>query len=302
MNLSNDFYIKVKQIYGEVGEKWLARLPDIIDQCIEKWGLSDLVLLDNFSNAVLFGTSKFFGDVVLKISMGPTSEFKAISRFKEPAICHCYAVEESLYALLLERVMPGNDLSTISSEEERMSIAVNLMLCLSVFPKAEDEFPTYGQMVIDHFIRVRRRRALDEGMLLYMEFAEKFFQEIQVLRRLPKLLHGDLHHENILQDNRGHWKAIDPIGVLGAPFLESARFIVNEVGRAAEHEKTQSFATMVKMFSEAYNESPRIIAYGGFMDQVVILCCMYENNEDPRDILKALNDCQIYLDFIESCS
>lgn len=299
MILSNEFYIKVKQIYGEVGENLLARLPDIIDKCIEMWGLSDLVLLDNFSNAVLFGTSKSFGDVVLKISMDLTLEFKAISRFREPAICHCYAKEESLGALLLERVIPGNDLTTISSEEERISIAANLMLGLSVFPGVEDEFPTYCQMVEYDFIRVRRGRTLNEGMLLYMEFAEKFFQEIQALGRLPKLLHGDLHHENILQDKSGHWKAIDPKGVIGAPFLESARFIVNQVGRVPEHEKARSLATMIKMFSEVFNESPRIIAYGGFIDQVLILCCMYENNDDPRDILKTLNDCQIYLDFIE---
>ncbi|MCJ8013260.1 hypothetical protein MUG84_16130 [Paenibacillus sp. KQZ6P-2] len=302
MNIPNEFYIKVKQIYGEVGEDWLARLPDIIDRCSGKWGLSELVLLDNYTNAVLYGTSRFFGDVVLKIGMDITSEIKAMSRFNELAICHCYVADEPLGALLLERVMPGNDLTTISSEEERINIAANLMLHLSVFSDTEVEFPTYHQWIENDFNRIRRERTVNESMIRYMELAEKFFQEMQSLGRIPKLLHGDLHHENILQDRSGHWKAIDPKGVIGTPCLESARFIVNQVGRVPENEKSHSLATMANKFSGIFKESPRIITYGAFIDLVLILCCMYENNDDPRDILQSQAECQIYLDFIESCS
>ncbi|UVI27263.1 aminoglycoside phosphotransferase family protein [Paenibacillus spongiae] len=260
------------------------------------------MLLDNFSNAVLFGTSRFFGDVVLKIGIDITSEIKAMSRFNEPAICRCYDTDESLGALLLERVMQGNDLTTISSEEDRITIAANLMLRLSVFPGTTLEFPTYYQWLQNDFNRVRRKRNVSEKMVHFMEIAEKLFQEIQVLRRFPKLLHGDLHHENILQDSRGHWKAIDPKGVIGTPCMESARFIVNQVWKVPDNEKSRSLAAMTKKFSDAFNESPRIIAIGAFIDLVLILCCMYENNDDPQDILQCFDECQIYIDFIATCS
>jgi len=36
----------------------------------------------------------------------------------------------------------------------------------------------------------------------------------------PVLLHGDLHHENILDAGGGNWLAIDPKGLIGAPAYE----------------------------------------------------------------------------------
>lgn len=41
------------------------------------------------------------------------------------------------------------------------------------------------------------------------------------------VLHGDLHHENILAVGRDRWVAIDPKGVLGPPEAEAAAFLRN---------------------------------------------------------------------------
>ena len=43
-----------------------------------------------------------------------------------------------------------------------------------------------------------------------------------------KLLHGDLHHYNILANEKG-WLAIDPQGVVGEPAYEVALFIRNPI-------------------------------------------------------------------------
>ncbi|WP_222871011.1 hypothetical protein [Paenibacillus methanolicus] len=68
-----------------------------------------------------------------------------------------------------------------------------------------------------------------------------------------------MHHENILHDRSGHWKSIDPKGVIAAPFLESARFIVNQLGHVSANDKARSIATLTNKFSEVFNESPIII-------------------------------------------
>ena len=44
-------------------------------------------------------------------------------------------------------------------------------------------------------------------------------------------LHGDLHHENILCDEAGQWRAIDPHGLIGDPVYDAANFFGNPVGR-----------------------------------------------------------------------
>lgn len=44
-------------------------------------------------------------------------------------------------------------------------------------------------------------------------------------------LHGDLHHENILADETGEWRAIDPHGLIGDPVYDAANFFGNPLGQ-----------------------------------------------------------------------
>lgn len=44
-------------------------------------------------------------------------------------------------------------------------------------------------------------------------------------------LHGDLHHENLLADVHGQWRAIDPHGLIGDPAYDAANFFGNPIGR-----------------------------------------------------------------------
>lgn len=44
-------------------------------------------------------------------------------------------------------------------------------------------------------------------------------------------LHGDLHHENILADDSGQWRAIDPHGLIGDPVYDTTNFFGNPLQR-----------------------------------------------------------------------
>ena len=43
------------------------------------------------------------------------------------------------------------------------------------------------------------------------------------------MLHGDLHHWNILRASRQPWLAIDPKGIIGDPAFEVAAWMLNPV-------------------------------------------------------------------------
>ena len=45
--------------------------------------------------------------------------------------------------------------------------------------------------------------------------AEQVYLELCDSQRAPRLLHGDLHHYNVLRDRERGWLAIDPKGVIG---------------------------------------------------------------------------------------
>ena len=62
-----------------------------------------------------------------------------------------------------------------------------------------------------------------------VEKAESLFADLLATEGPPLLLHGDLHHENILASERDPWLAIDPKGVVGEAAYETAALLHNPV-------------------------------------------------------------------------
>ena len=60
-----------------------------------------------------------------------------------------------------------------------------------------------------------------------MEAAEGLFAELIASTTENMLLHGDVHHFNILSAERAPWLAIDPQGVVGDPAFEIGPFLHN---------------------------------------------------------------------------
>jgi streptomycin 6-kinase len=115
--------------------------------------------------------------------------------------------------LVLEKL--GNDLSQ-TPDEEATRIAGELMLKIRTQPL--DGFPTLHDWA--------------KGFK-QQDRAEKIYRELLESQQEPVLLHGDLHHFNILQSRRG-WLAIDPQGVIGEPAYEVGAFMRNPLGRTLE--------------------------------------------------------------------
>ncbi len=63
-----------------------------------------------------------------------------------------------------------------------------------------------------------------------VEEAEAHFDELLASQAEPVLLHGDLHHFNILAARRQPWLAIDPKGVVGEPAYDVGALLHNPVG------------------------------------------------------------------------
>lgn len=72
----------------------------------------------------------------------------------------------------------------------------------------------------------------------------------------PKLLHGDLHHDNVLEGARG-WCVIDPKGVVGDPAYELANAFRNPLGNDAIIRDTQRTQDLAKNWAEAVGCTPK---------------------------------------------
>jgi streptomycin 6-kinase len=56
-----------------------------------------------------------------------------------------------------------------------------------------------------------------------------YYMELVRSTAQPVVLHGDLHHDNILSAGRQPWLAINPKGVVGDPAYETGTFIRNRL-------------------------------------------------------------------------
>ena len=194
------------------------------------------------------------GNVVLKIGVPRdelTSEIAALRLFNGEGACQLIDADEEQGFLLLERLKPGVMLSTLEDDEKAILIAAEVMKKIwrtSAVPdsprKEHAERP--GQQrdsskflkLSDWFDGLNRLRAmfdggtgpLDEKLVARVERSVKDFL---AENHMPVLMHGDLHHFNILSSERG-WLVIDPKGVIGPAGYEVGPLMINPWGSLSD--------------------------------------------------------------------
>lgn len=218
-------------IYGEQGKVWLNELPQLVTAISSKHGLRDLQEVTNLTyNYVLSG---FQGDNSIILKLGLDSEGLA----REAFALKCFAgygavkvLDENDGMLLLERAVPGTSLKSYfpNQEHESIEIACGVIKKLhqANIPK-DHTFPHIKDWLT----------ALDKDWNIpkhYLQKARKLRDQLLQTSELDVLLHGDLHHDNILQ-NGDEWLVIDPKGVVGEPAYEVAAFIRNPIPELLHH-------------------------------------------------------------------
>jgi len=100
--------------------------------------------------------------------------------------------------------------------------------------------------------------------LALVERAESLFRDLLASSSDPVLLHGDLHHGNILSAERAPWLAIDPKGLVGEPAYEVGAWLRNPLpGLLARPDPKRILARRVAIFANALGLDPaRIYGWG----------------------------------------
>jgi streptomycin 6-kinase len=118
----------------------------------------------------------------------------------------------------------------LQEDEEATKTTAGLMRRLWRTPPAEHPFPTLA--VWFNAIEQLRKR-FDGGCgpfppKLIMK-AESTLAELVSSSDRQVILHGDLHHANILFSTNRGWVAIDPKGIVGDPGYEVGSFMMNQL-------------------------------------------------------------------------
>ncbi|HUQ22697.1 MAG TPA: aminoglycoside phosphotransferase family protein [Gaiellaceae bacterium] len=156
------------------------------------------------------------GDAVLKIvppeDDESDEEADALALWDGDGAVRLLRHDRARRALLLERAHPGNDLTALSEAE---AVAVAVDVATRLWRPAGEPFRWIG----DHVPRWLESAPGDLG-----DRARELYATLDVGRDF--LVHGDLHHHNILRSARG-WVAIDPKPMLGEPEFDVPSFLWN---------------------------------------------------------------------------
>jgi streptomycin 6-kinase len=134
-------------------------------------------------------------------------------------------------AMLLERADPGTELSEFGpgDDAQSTSIAAGVMRRLRRSVPETHQFPTVTDWAggLQHLHEEFRDLRSSPFSPALVDRAEGIFRELLASMDEPVLLHGDLHHFNILASQREPWLAIDPHGVIGEPAYETGALLRN---------------------------------------------------------------------------
>lgn len=228
----NDFARTITKLYGEQGIEWLGRLPSIISECERRWSLTVLSPFEPLSYNYVTPAVRADGtDVVLKVGApNPEilTEIESLRIFDGCGIAQMIDSDSDKGILLLERLNPGTPLSSLADDEKATSIAADVMRQLWKPVPETHPFPTVAKRAAG-LKRMRDHFDGDVGPFPsdLVEMAETLFAELIGSANEQMLLHGDLHHDNILAAERQPWLAIDPKGLVGEPEYDVCALLRN---------------------------------------------------------------------------
>ncbi|MCE7983606.1 MAG: hypothetical protein DYG89_20730 [Caldilinea sp. CFX5] len=275
-------------IHGAQGATWLQQLPALLDAYAQRWALhlgSPFALSYNY---VLPATRADGCAVVVKAGY-PSDEFRneiaALRLYNGDGMVQLLDADPERGIMLLEQLQPGDMLSTLTDDEAATVIGAMVMQKLWRPAPAHHTFPTVAQWAQG---LPRHRARFDGGVgplpkKLFAE-AEGLFHDLLAANEPAMLLHGDLHHYNILRAQRQPWLAIDPKGLVGDPAYEVGAFLYNPVTTlGAQPDLDRILQRRVALLAECLGFDRVRIRGWGVAQAVLSACWTIEDQGDGWD-------------------
>ncbi|MEV8371852.1 aminoglycoside phosphotransferase family protein [Kribbella sp. NPDC056861] len=203
---------------GAAGTAWLATLPALVADLLDRWGCVPDGELMYGGVGVIVPTR----DLVLKVSFphpGNRYEPDALETWAGRGAVVLHDRDDEHFAMLLERAHPAT-LAMVADEDEIAGVAGRISHRLAVpapphLPRLRDQATTWAEDL------ERDSRELPHNLsLAALDAARATIRDLG--HDQPELLiHGDLNARNILRADREPWLAVDPKGYAGDPAYDA---------------------------------------------------------------------------------
>ncbi|MCA9869512.1 MAG: phosphotransferase [Anaerolineae bacterium] len=238
LSLSREFRNRIAGAFGSDGRQWLDDLPALLDEYAARWSLTILPPFEPLSyNFAAPATGPDGQAVVFKAGVPRpdlNSEIEALRVYAGRGCVQLLTADAQRGVMLLERIEPGTKLKAEPDDACATEIAAQVMQSLWQPLPAGHSFKPVTDWAAG-LNRLRDRYGGGTGPLPAdrVALAESLFAELFRTASPAVLLHGDLHHENILAGDRAPWLAIDPQGVAGEPAYEVGALLRNPMPEVA---------------------------------------------------------------------
>ncbi len=248
---------------------------------IKSWGLRTLSPLTQTNWATIWRgwSNRYSHECVIKVHTNreaAAAEAGALKRYDGHGAARLYAYDEQKSALLLERIIPGSSLRAYfpDRDDEAAYHAADILKALHGVPiSPQNSMPTVESLLT----------SLQQSPSEYAHEAWLFGKKLCASAEYSVLLHGDLHHDNILLCESRGWLAIDPKGIIGDPAYDCAAFLRNPI---VELSTIKNLDTRIRRRCEIFSQSlaiPIDRIYGwGFVGAVLAAHWAHEDGEDTK--------------------
>jgi streptomycin 6-kinase len=212
----------------------LEALPDLVIRLAERWSLQLQPRFPGLEiNYVAPAVDADGRACVLKLSRHveeTRSEIAALQVWDGDGSARLLAEDADQGALLLERIEPGTLLVEVAETDDDAATRIAAGLLRQLWRPAMEGS---GLRSLESWCAAyeRNRDALRRGVdgfpVRLFERADALRAELLASTSETTVLHGDLHHYNILRAQRADWLAIDPKGLVGDRCFDVCQFLSN---------------------------------------------------------------------------
>jgi streptomycin 6-kinase len=234
MKLNASFISNIQSAYGQDGKTWLDNLPVHLNLLSEKWNFQLIHPVEDLSYHFVAIVKLPSGLAILKTAP-PTAKIIAEAEWlkaHKKSVPNIFHIDKENNAFLMEKIEPGTSLKYLVKEgndEKATRIISQVILDLQ---SSDTLHQMNYQHISEHIASFAFLRGhVDKNII---DRAETIFKNLCTDRSNDIILHGDLHHDNILQNDNA-WSVIDPHGYIGDPCAEIGPMIFNPLNFFPNH-------------------------------------------------------------------
>ncbi|MBX6748154.1 MAG: phosphotransferase [Micromonosporaceae bacterium] len=263
--------------WGADGRRFLDDLPALLDSVTQDWGLTVVAPLPMTYHWVGRVRQAGGGEAVLKL--GPPqavevgSEAAALRHFAGAGAVRLLAADLARGALLLELATPGESARPLVPAKDLIATAAIITVMRRLHRPLPGSLPSVPEL------GVRNRRTFAAYLARHpgdsplprrlVTRALGLSDELCASAASRVVLHGDLHHDNVLRAARAPWLAIDPHGVVGDPGAEVGPMLYNPDPDNRDPALLALVPARLEQLADGLGMDPDRVAAWGFVGAVL---------------------------------